>query len=99
MVDAGNRTERMVASVDHVFSWMANGSWTQHRFKMQMTDFTLGNPQELPLPGLVDALQRHAVPKDKDWFAYKFNEAEPRAVIAESLRRRPASRSSQRTSR
>ena len=88
MVDAGNRTERMVASVDHVFSWMANGSWTQHRFDPGIADFTLGNPQELPLPGLVDALQRHAVPKDKDWFAYKFNEPEPRAVIAESLRRR-----------
>jgi len=88
MVDASNRTERMVASVDHVFSWLDNGSWSRHRFDPGIADFALGNPQELPLPGLVDALQRHAVPKDKDWFAYKFNEPGPRAVIADSLRRR-----------
>ena len=53
-----------------------------------IADFTFGNPQELPLPGLVDALQRHAVPQDKDWFAYKMSEEEPRTVVAESLRRR-----------
>ena len=29
-------------------------------------DFVLGNPQEMPLPGFVDAIRRHAVPKDND---------------------------------
>ena len=42
----------------------------------------------MPLPGLVDALQRNAVPRDKDWFAYKFSEDEPRRVVAASLKRR-----------
>jgi aspartate aminotransferase len=42
----------------------------------------------MPLPGLVDALQRHAVPQDKDWFAYKRNEEAPRDVIARSLKGR-----------
>lgn len=49
-------------------------------------DFALGNPQDLPLPGFVDALQRASVPQNKDWFAYKDNEPASRAVVAGSLR-------------
>ena len=48
-------------------------------------DFALGNPQEMPLPGFVEALQRAIVPQDKDWFAYKLSEPESQAVVAESL--------------
>ena len=88
MADSQGRTDRMVASVAHVFSWFSDGSWERHHLDPGIADFTFGNPQELPLPGLVDALQRHAVPQDKDWFAYKMSEEEPRTVVAESLRRR-----------
>jgi aspartate aminotransferase len=88
MADRRGRMDRMVESVDHVFSWFAGGPWERHRLDPGVADFTFGNPQELPLPGLVDALQRNAVPRNKDWFAYKFSEPEPRAVVAESLRRR-----------
>ena len=88
MADTQGRTDRMVASVEHVFSWFSDGSWERHHLDPGIADFTFGNPQELPLPGLVDALQRNAVPQDKDWFAYKMSEEEPRSVVAESLRRR-----------
>ena len=88
MADTQGRTDRMVASVEHVFSWFRNGSWERHHLDPGIADFTFGNPQELPLPGLVDALQRNAVPQDKDWFAYKMSEEEPRQVVAASLRRR-----------
>ena len=47
--------------------------------------FTFGNPQELALPAMVDALRAAAQPLDPQWFAYKDNEAAPRAVIAEAL--------------
>ena len=80
--------DRMVGSVAHVFDWLSGGSWERHHLDPGVADFTFGNPQEMPLPGLVDALQRHAIPQDKDWFAYKFSEAEPRGIVAESLRRR-----------
>jgi aspartate aminotransferase len=80
--------ERMAASVTYVFDMLDNGVWQRHRNDKDIADFTFGNPQELPLPGLVDALQRHATPRDKDWFAYKFNEAEPRRILADTLRRR-----------
>src|SRR5262245_17150079 len=33
-------------------------------------DFVFGNPQEMPLAGLVEAIRHHAIPADKDWFAY-----------------------------
>ena len=49
-------------------------------------DFTFGNPHEFPLPGLVEAIRSRAVPQDKNWFAYKSSEDEPRAFLAERLR-------------
>ena len=82
------RMERMVGSVAHVFDWFTGGDWERHHLDPGIADFTFGNPQELPLPGLVDTIQRHAVPQNKDWFAYKMSEEEPRTVVAESLRRR-----------
>jgi aspartate aminotransferase len=51
-----------------------------------VSDFVLGNPQEMPLPGFVDAIRRHAEPKDKDWFAYKWSEPEARDAVAKALR-------------
>lgn len=48
-------------------------------------DFTFGNPQEMPLPGLVAALKQSAEPLDKDWFAYKTSEELPRTVLAKAL--------------
>ncbi len=88
MTIAQRRTERMLGSVAHVFDWYTGGSWEQHHLDPGVADFAFGNPQEMPLPGLVGALQQHAVPQNKDWFAYKFSEAEPRKIVAESLRQR-----------
>jgi aspartate aminotransferase len=49
-------------------------------------DFLLGNPQEMPLEGFVQALQKQIVPQDKNWFAYKDNEPESRQAVAEDLK-------------
>lgn len=50
-------------------------------------DFMFGNPQEMPLPGLVDALIRHAKPANPHWFGYRQYEPAAQAAVAESLRR------------
>ena len=50
-------------------------------------DFAFGNPHEMPLPAFVQALERAAAPKNKDWYAYKFNEPQAVSTVAESLRR------------
>jgi aspartate aminotransferase len=88
MTIAERRMDRMVDSVAHVFGWYLGGDWQKHHLDPGVADFTFGNPQELPLPGLVAALQHHAEPKDKDWFAYKLNEEEPRSVVVKILRER-----------
>ncbi|NDJ77265.1 MAG: aminotransferase class I/II-fold pyridoxal phosphate-dependent enzyme [Chloroflexi bacterium] len=51
-----------------------------------LSDFAVGNPHEMPLPGFVDALQRAVVPQNKDWFAYKMNEQQSCETVAQSLR-------------
>lgn len=53
----------------------------------QISDFAIGNPHEMPLPGFVDALQRWSQPQNKDWFAYKASEDGSRQVVADSLYR------------
>ena len=48
-------------------------------------DFVAGNPQEIVMPEFVEAIQRAAVPKDKDWYAYKFNEPYAQEAAAAGL--------------
>ena len=50
-----------------------------------IADFTFGNPQEMPLPGLVAAIREQAIPQNKDWFAYKTSEEAPQTFLAERL--------------
>src|SRR6185437_8582325 len=50
-----------------------------------ISDFTFGNPHEMPLQGIVTAIREAALPHDKDWFAYKTSEDAPRAFVAEVL--------------
>jgi aspartate aminotransferase len=85
MTIAERRMERMLGSVAHVFEWFNGGAWERHHLDPGIADFAFGNPQEMPLPGLVEALQRAAEPRDKDWFAYKFSEDAPRRIVAASL--------------
>ncbi|MPV88907.1 aminotransferase class I/II-fold pyridoxal phosphate-dependent enzyme, partial [Georgenia ruanii] len=49
-------------------------------------DLTFGDPHELPLPGLVAALEAHLQPRSVDWFAYKASEEPARAAVAAALR-------------
>ncbi|MGA9203348.1 MAG: aminotransferase class I/II-fold pyridoxal phosphate-dependent enzyme, partial [Pseudolabrys sp.] len=39
----------------------------------------------MPLAGLVTALRERAMPKHKDWFAYKTSEKESQAFLAQRL--------------
>lgn len=48
-------------------------------------DFVFGNPQEMPLPGVVDAIREASIPQQPHWFAYKQSEAAPRQAVAASL--------------
>jgi aspartate aminotransferase len=61
--------------------------YAERRGSADIADFTFGNPHEMPLPGLVEALREGAVPRDKDWFAYTTSEQVPQAFLAGVLAR------------
>lgn len=82
------RITAMRGAVAPVIRFMANTPWAGKMGDPTMSDFVLGNPQEMPLQGFVDALGRASVPRDKNWFAYKNSEPESRAIVAATLRER-----------
>lgn len=60
-------------------------TYSRHRGDPDIFDFTFGNPQEMPIPGFAEALQRWVPPQDKDWYAYKLNEEQACETVARSL--------------
>ena len=85
-IAASSRTERLAAAMGPVQRMVESRAFAR-RGSPGVADFMVGNPQEMPLPGLVDVLQRNVEPKDKNWFAYKLNEPEARNPVARSLTR------------
>jgi aspartate aminotransferase len=71
-----------------VYRFMTQSSWAKRAGDPSVSDFTLGNPQEMPLPGFVQALSEWSIPQNKDWFAYKNNEPASQALVAATLRER-----------
>ena len=67
--------------VDFIFA----SRYGDRRRDPRIADFTFGNPQEMPLPGLVAAIREQAVPQNKDWYAYKTSEEAPQTFLAERL--------------
>ncbi len=69
--------------------FFTEGGWaTRDPSDPDNCDFVAGNPQEMALPEYVESLQRWTVPKDKDWYAYKFNEEYACEAAAAGLRER-----------
>lgn len=50
-----------------------------------VVDLTFGDPHEMPLPGLVDAIRANVEPRAVDWFAYKTSLAPAQEAIAAGL--------------
>jgi aspartate aminotransferase len=78
---------RMRASIAPFIRFFEGPMWTK-RNEPDLANLAVGNPQEMPLPGYVDALARALPPHDKDWFAYKLSEPNSRAAVASTLQRR-----------
>lgn len=77
-----------VAAADAAFAPVADfyfrSRYGERRFEPTVSDFTFGNPQEMPLPGLINALHQAAKPLDKNWFAYKTSEPESKDFLAQA---------------
>lgn len=83
--------QRLSAAINEMapfLQFITQSSYARHQGDAGISDFTFGNPQEMPLPGFVEALGRWHVPQHKDWFAYKTYEPAAQKAIAASLRER-----------
>src|SRR5918996_6345901 len=87
MTTAIPTAERMRQSVAPFFAFFG-GQFARLNNDPDVANFAVGNPQEMPLTAYVEALQRHIVPQDKDWFAYKLSEPASRRTVAHTLRAR-----------
>lgn len=76
--------DRLRESVAPFLSFFS-GPYAHLSREPDVANFAIGNPQEMPLTAYVDALQRHAEPHDKDWFAYKLSEPASQRTVAETL--------------
>ena len=87
MPEVSMRVRKADAAFAPVADFYFRSRYADRRFAPGIADFTFGNPHEMPLPGLVGALHAAGVPQDKNWFAYKTSEDEPRAFLAEHVGR------------
>jgi aspartate aminotransferase len=78
----------MIASVEPVMWFTTKSTYAAEGMNPGACDFCFGNPQEMPLAEIHQALARWAAPQNKDWYAYKFSVEETVSVVVESLRRR-----------
>jgi aspartate aminotransferase len=78
------RMDRLAATVAPFVSFF-EGPFARWNADPTVANFAVGNPQEMPLPGYVDALRAALTPRDKDWFAYKMSEPNAQAAVARSL--------------
>lgn len=85
MAVISERIRRADAAFAAVKAFYFTSRYGQRRCDPAICDFTFGNPQEMPLSGMVAALRARAIPHDKSWFAYKTSEEDPRAFLAERL--------------
>jgi aspartate aminotransferase len=81
------RTRAADAAFAAVRDFYFSSRYGRHRNDPDICDFTFGNPHEMPLAGIVSAIQQRAVPRDKNWFAYKTSEQEPQAFLADRVGR------------
>lgn len=51
----------------------------------EISDFALGNPHDMALPGFVRALQGAVEPQNKDWYAYTINDPRATSTASASL--------------
>jgi aspartate aminotransferase len=77
------RISAAAAAFSAVKHFYFESRYGQRRLAPGISDFTFGNPHEMPLEGLVSAIRARAVPHDQNWFAYKTSEEDPQAFLAE----------------
>lgn len=81
------RSEKTRYSVDPLLQFFTQSKWAERFGTPGISDFTIGNPHDMPSAAIVEALQRWVTPRDRYWFAYKMNEESARTAVSDSLYR------------
>ena len=82
------RNEALQRLTGPVVAFLTGSTWARRKGEPGMMDFVVGNPQEMPLPGFVDALRAQLEPRANDWFAYQMSDPTACATVAGGLRAR-----------
>ena len=77
------RMDQLGQTMQRLGVWFANPKLAQKT--PETCDFLIGNPQDMPLPGFVAALQTWSQPQSPDWFAYFSGTQHAASVVAQSL--------------
>lgn len=81
-----NRITQLMEAVQRPKAFLTESTWARRSGESGIADFTFGNPHEMPLTGVVDALRTWTAPLNRDWFAYKMSMPDAQAAAAQSLR-------------
>lgn len=77
--------ESLHRAMGQLIEFFTQSSYARRAPDRLTADFVAGNPQEIALPGFVEALRRWSTPRDKDWFAYKMMDRSAQQAAASSL--------------
>jgi aspartate aminotransferase len=83
--NTSRRIDKVNKSMTNFMGFFENTAFARRGDDPLACDFAVGNPHEMPLEGYVSALQRWAVPQNKDWFAYKMSEPEAVTPLIKGL--------------
>lgn len=76
----------LIGRLGPVMQFFTSSSWSKRNTDPTICDFVAGNPHDMALPAITDAIQRWAVPQSKDWYAYQDNVTSAREAAATALR-------------
>lgn len=81
-----DRIAQYMTTVSPFMRFYNNEVFSRFMSDPNVSNFAVGNPQEMPLPAFGQALQKWSEPQNKNWYAYKFSEPSAQNVVAQSLR-------------
>lgn len=87
-MDLSRQVLGLMSTVEPLYRFFTESRWAGRREAEGVSDFVAGNPQEMPPPGFVEALQRWSVPQSPDWFAYHDAVPGAKEAVVRSLRDR-----------
>lgn len=81
-----SRVGELSATIQRFLRFYSHEFFARSMADPKVSNFAVGNPQEMPLPAFGEVLRKWSVPHNKDWYAYKLSEPDSQQAVAESLR-------------